>query len=103
LFIYIFATATPLWHNGPNENLVLCYKCRLHFIDKIGLNTNLENNQMNHLQPIKMFHNLLLNMREPEKQSNESSPDNILLYDNVNKCIPNNEIGIGCNLMILPH
>jgi hypothetical protein len=41
-------------------------------------------------------------MQEPEKQSNESSPDNILLFDNVNNCIPNNEIGLGCNIMILP-
>jgi hypothetical protein len=98
----MLTTATPLWRNGPGENLVLCYKCQLHFIDKIGLNTNLENDQMKHLQPIKMFHKLLLNMREPETQSNESSPDNILLYDNVNNRLPNTEIGLGCNLMILP-
>jgi hypothetical protein len=98
----MLATATPLWRKGLDETLVLCNKCRLHFIDKIGLNTDLQNNQMDHLQPIKMFYKLLLNMREPENQSNESSRDNILLYNNVNNFISKNEIGLGCTLIILP-
>jgi hypothetical protein len=36
---------------------------------------------------------------ESKKQSIESSPDNILLYDNLNNFIPNNEIGLGCTLL----
>jgi hypothetical protein len=43
--------------------------------------------------------NELLNLYESEKQSKESSPDDILLYDNVHNFIPNNEIGLGCTLL----
>jgi hypothetical protein len=45
------------------------------------------------------FQKELLNIYESEKKSIESSPDNILLYDNVKNVIPNNEIDLGCTLL----
>jgi hypothetical protein len=45
------------------------------------------------------FQKELPNIYESKKQSIESSPDNILLYDNVNNFIPNNEIDLGCTLL----
>lgn len=41
----------------------------------------------------------LRSLWESEKESNESSPDDILLFDNMNNCIPSNEIGLGCTLL----
>jgi hypothetical protein len=48
---------------------------------------------------MKEFQKELLNIYESEKKSIESSPDNILLYDNVNNFIPSNEICLGCILL----
>ena len=48
---------------------------------------------------MKEFQKELLNIYESEKKSIESSPDNILLYDNVKNVIPNNEIDLGCTLL----
>jgi hypothetical protein len=48
---------------------------------------------------MEQFKKELLNIYDSEKQSIESSPDNILLYDNVNNFIPSNEIGLGCTLL----
>jgi hypothetical protein len=42
------------------------------------------------LTPMEEFQKELLNLYESEKQSKKSSPDDILLYENVNNFIPNN-------------
>jgi hypothetical protein len=48
------------------------------------------------LTPMEEFQKELLCIHESEKQSIESSPDNILLYYNVNNFISSNETGLGC-------
>lgn len=48
---------------------------------------------------MKEFQLELRSLWESEKESNESSPDDILLFDNMNNCIPSNEIGLGCSLL----
>jgi hypothetical protein len=65
-------------------------------------NTNLWNNEISQkkhsfgrreretLTPMEEFQKELLNLYESEKQSKKSSPDDILLYENVNNFIPNN-------------
>jgi len=45
------------------------------------------------------FQQKLQSLWESEKELNESSADNILLLDNMNNCIPSNEIGLGCTLL----
>jgi hypothetical protein len=55
--------------------------------------------EMETLTPMEEFQKALLSLYESEKQSKELSPDDILLYDNVNNFIPNNEIGLGCTLL----
>ena len=45
------------------------------------------------------FRQKLQSLWESEKESNESSSDNILLFDNMNNYIPSNEIGLGCTLL----
>jgi hypothetical protein len=73
-------------------------------------NTNLWNNEISQkkhsfgrreretLTPMEEFQKELLNIYESEKQSKEPSPEDILLYDNVNNFIPSDEIGLGCTL-----
>jgi hypothetical protein len=55
--------------------------------------------EMETLTPMEEFQKALLSLYESEKQSKELSPDDILLYDNVNNFIPSNEIGLRCSLL----
>jgi len=51
---------------------------------------------METLTSMDEFQQQLRNLWESEKEENESSPDNILLFDKTNNFIPSNEIGLGC-------
>jgi len=51
---------------------------------------------MDTLTPMDEFQQKLLNLSESEKEENKSSPNNILLFDKLNNCIPCNEIGLRC-------
>lgn len=46
--------------------------------------------------PMDEFPQKLLSLYESEKEENESSPDDILLFEKMNNFIPSNEIGLGC-------
>lgn len=47
------------------------------------------------LSPMKEFHIQLLQMWENYGNPNESFPEEVLLFNNVNNFIPSNEIGLG--------
>nr|XP_027192451.1 GATA transcription factor 26-like [Cicer arietinum] len=72
-----------------------------------GINTNLwstkipskKRSPVKRVPPMEKFHKQLLRLWESEKQHNDSSLDNILLFENINNFIPKNEIGIGCILL----
>uniref|UniRef100_K7KQQ3 GATA-type domain-containing protein n=1 Tax=Glycine max TaxID=3847 RepID=K7KQQ3_SOYBN len=48
------------------------------------------------ITPMKRFYMQLQNMWEDYGNSNESSSEEVLIFNNVNNFIPSNEIGLGC-------
>ncbi|GAU18705.1 hypothetical protein TSUD_79930 [Trifolium subterraneum] len=51
------------------------------------------------MTPMQKFHALLLNELKHREIKDESSPEEVLLFDNVNNFIPPNEIGLGAVLL----
>lgn len=47
------------------------------------------------MTPMERFQKQLLGLLKRQTQPNESTPDEILLFDNMNNFIPKNEIGLG--------
>ncbi|XP_020204683.1 GATA transcription factor 27 [Cajanus cajan] len=50
------------------------------------------------ITPMKKFRNQLLKIWKNYRNPEESSPEEVLLLNNVNNFIPSNEIGLGCAL-----
>ncbi|KAL2343147.1 hypothetical protein Fmac_004432 [Flemingia macrophylla] len=51
------------------------------------------------ITPMKRFGNQLLKMWKNYGNPKEPSPEEVLLFNNLNNFIPSNEIGIGCALL----